>query len=133
MSAPGVTKHTSDDDLTWYRRHEQAIVLADALDGTDDVAMTVGFARYGPGEANPWTTSYDEALVITSGRFTVESGGRAVSAGPGEVIFLRRGTELVYKADEETELVYVTYPHWAAATEQAGRTQALAEFQPVNA
>ena len=67
--------------------------------------MTVGFARYGAGESNPWTMSYDEALIVTSGRFTVESDGIDITAGPGEAIYLRDGTEVVYRADEDTELV----------------------------
>lgn len=130
MSNPGVRKVTSNDDLTWYRRHQQDLLLADAIDGNADAQMTVGFARYGAGESNPWTVSYDEALVITRGRFTVESQSRDTTAGPGEVIYLRTGTELQYRAEEVTELVYVTYPHWMPATEASPYAARLAEFQP---
>ncbi len=131
METTGVTKHTSADDLVWYRRHDQDILLSDALDEESGVAMTVGFARYGAGESNPWTVAYDEALVITQGRYTVVHDGVTTTAGPGEVIYLRRGTELVYQAEEPTEVVYVTYPHWMAATERSQYADRLAEFQPV--
>jgi ethanolamine utilization protein EutQ len=127
----GVIKVSADDDLEWYRRFDQDLLLADALTGSDGVAMTVGFVRYGAGESNPWTVSYDEALIVTKGRYTVESRGRSVTAGPGEVIYLRAGTELVYRADEAAEVVYVTYPHWMAATESSPFAERLAEFQPV--
>lgn len=126
----GVTKVSSDDDLEWFRRFDQDLRLADAIDQRHDAAMTVGFARYGAGESNPWTVAYDEALVVTRGRFSVESGGTVATAAAGEVIYLRAGTELVYRADEESEVVYVSYPHWMAATENSPHADRLAEFQP---
>jgi ethanolamine utilization protein EutQ len=128
----GVRKVTAEDGLEWYRRHDQDLLLADGLTERDGAAMTVGFARYGAGESNPWTVTYDEALVITRGQFIVESHGRSTTAGPGEVIYLRAGTELVYRADEAAELVYVTYPHWMAATESSPFAERLAEFQTVS-
>lgn len=126
----GVTKATSGDDLEWFRRLDQNLQLADAIDQRHDAAMTVGFARYGAGESNPWTVSYDEALVVTRGRFSVESGGTVTTAAAGEVIYLRAGTDLIYRADEESEVVYVSHPHWLAATESSPYAERLAEFQP---
>jgi ethanolamine utilization protein EutQ len=128
----GVRKVSAGDSLEWYRRHDQDLLLADGITEHDGAAMTVGFARYGAGESNPWTVTYDEALIISKGRFTVESDGRSTTAGPGEVIYLRAGTDLVYRAAEPTELVYVTYPHWMAATEGSPFAERLAEFQPVS-
>lgn len=127
----GVTKVTSDDDLEWYRRFDQDLLLADAIDQRHGAAMTVGFVRYGAGESNPWTVSYDEALIVTKGRYSVESDGVVTTAGVGEVIYLRAGTDLVYRAEEECEVVYVSYPHWMQATEQSPYKERLAEFQPV--
>jgi ethanolamine utilization protein EutQ len=131
MTKTGVTKLTSDDDLQWYRRHQQELVLADAIGAANGVEMTVGFARYGAGESNPWTVAYDEALVITRGRFTVATQAGETTAGPGEVIYLRTGTELEYRAHEDTELVYVTHPHWMPATEASPFAAGLDDFQPV--
>jgi ethanolamine utilization protein EutQ len=47
----------------------------------------------------------------------------------GEVIYLRPGPALIYHAEEDTELVYVTHPHWMArqASPYAAR---LDEFAP---
>ena len=131
MGTSGVTRVTSNDELTWYRRHQQDLLLADAVDVSTGALMTVGFARYGAGETNPWTVTYDEALIITKGRFTVESAGAEQTAGPGEVIYLRTGTELRYRADEATELVYVTHPHWMEATQSSPFADRLSEFRQV--
>lgn len=123
-----VQKFGIDSPQAWFQRLDQQIFLADVLSHDDGVQMSVGYARYGKGETNPWKMSYDEALIITKGRFTVVGPDGPVSAGAGEVIYLRAGTELVYSADEDAELVYVTYPHWLAATEQSDEADRLKEW-----
>jgi ethanolamine utilization protein EutQ len=118
------------DDLAWYRRGDQDLHLADAIDAGSGAAMTVGFARYAAGESNPWVMTYDEALVVTQGRFAVDVDGEATVASAGEVIYLRAGTELTYRAETDVELVYVSYPHWMEATEQSPQAHRLEEFIP---
>lgn len=121
---------SGDEGLEWYRRGEQDIRLADAIDNRHGVAMTVGFARYGAGESNEWVMSYDEALVVTRGRFAVDVGDTSVVASTGEVIYLSPGTPVVYRAVEDSEVVYVSYPHWVEATEASPHAHRLAEFAP---
>ncbi|WP_414939584.1 cupin [Amycolatopsis sp. cmx-11-51] len=118
----------SADASTWFQRLDQQIFLADVLSEDSGAAMSVGFGRYRKGEKNPWKMTYDEALVITSGVFTVEDPSGSVTARAGEVIYLRAGTEVVYAAEEDTELVYVTYPHWLAATEASVEAHRLGDF-----
>jgi ethanolamine utilization protein EutQ len=126
----GVRHLTSSDPEVWYQPGDQRIFLADVLDPSNSDSMSVGFARYAKGEANAWTMAYDEALIITKGRFTVRHAGGEQSADAGEVLFLQNGTELVYQADEDTELVYVTHPHWMAATEKSAHAAQLEAFHP---
>jgi ethanolamine utilization protein EutQ len=121
---------SGDPKLTWYRRGSQQLRLADAIDAAAGAAMTVGFARYAAGESNEWTMSYDEALVVTKGRFAVDHGGATTSAGPGEVIYLSTGTDLVYRAEEDSEVVYVSHPHWFEATQRSPYADRLGEFHP---
>ena len=128
MGVPGVRKVTSDDDLRWYWRGDQQLRLADAIDSDSEAAMTVGFGRYSAGESNDWVMSYDEALVVTKGSFAVDSGGESTVAGPGEVIYLSPGTPVVYRAIEDTELVYVSFPHWYEATLRSPHAARLDEF-----
>jgi ethanolamine utilization protein EutQ len=129
MSGPGVLKVSSDDPgLRWYRRGDQQLRLADAVDGSDGAAMTVGFARYAAGESNEWVMSYDEALVVTRGALAVDSDGESTVAGAGEVIYLSPGTPVVYRAIEDSEVVYVSYPHWYDATVRSPYAARLEEF-----
>jgi ethanolamine utilization protein EutQ len=110
--------YTRDDVGTWLQSEDRRIYLGDVLDKSNSDTMGVGFARYAPGEANPWRVTYDEALIITDGSFTVTpTDGPAVTAGPGELIFLKNGTELVYSAGSAgADLVYVSYPAWSDVT-----------------
>jgi ethanolamine utilization protein EutQ len=124
-----VTAFRSDDVRTWWQRGDQQLFLGDVVDHSTGAAMSVGFARYRKGEANPWTVTYDEALIVTRGAFTVQTAEGDVAARAGEVIYLPAGTELVYRADEDTELVYVSYPHWFVATERSAHAAKLDEFQ----
>ncbi|RNL85735.1 cupin [Halostreptopolyspora alba] len=123
---------TSADPSVWYQPGDRKLFLGDVLDASSTAAMSVGFARYAAGASNDWTMSYDEALIITTGRFSVRHAGGVTTAEAGEVIYLRAETELTYAAETDTELVYVTHPHWLAATEEAGRQAQLDVFQPVS-
>lgn len=126
-----VQRFDIDAVQTWFKRLDQQILLGEVLGPDSGAAMSVGYARYGKGESNPWKVTYDEALIITTGVFTVRGPSGPVSARAGEVIYLRAGTEVVYAAEEDAAMVYVTYPHWLAATEASAEADRLKEFHPV--
>lgn len=130
----GITRFTPGNVETWYRSGERRIFLSDVVDARNGETMSVGFARYAPGESNEWVVTYDEALVVTRGVFTVTSAdGVETTARAGEVIFLRKGTPVVYSADEEgAEVVYVTYPHWLNAQRASAHATLLERFQPTD-
>ena len=127
----GISNFTPDDVETWYRSGDRHIYLSDVVDPTNSDLMSVGFARYAPGESNEWIVTYDEALVVTKGAYTVTSDdGVETTARAGEVIFLRAGTPVVYSAKEEgAEVVYVTYPHWMRAQAASEHAAFLDTFQ----
>jgi ethanolamine utilization protein EutQ len=77
--------------------------------------------------------TYDEALIVTRGTYSVTSeDGAKTTADAGELIFLRKGTKVVYSAGETgAEVVYVTYPHWVKAQEASEHAALLDGFQPI--
>jgi ethanolamine utilization protein EutQ len=127
-----ISHFTPDDVDTWFRSGDRKIFLGDVLDPSNSESMSVGFARYAPGESNEWVVTYDEALVVTKGSFTVAAeDGRETTAHAGEVLFLRAGNPVVYSAREEgAEVVYVTYPHWSEAHAASKYAPFLDSFQP---
>jgi ethanolamine utilization protein EutQ len=128
----GITLFTPADVKTWHRSGERRIFLADVLDAANSDSMSVGFARYASGESNDWVVTYDEALVVTRGTYSVTSAdGVKTTAKAGELIFLRKGTELTYSAEEDgADVVYVTYPHWVEAQRRSEHAHLLDTFQP---
>jgi ethanolamine utilization protein EutQ len=130
----GIRLLTRDDVQTWYQSEQRGVFLGDVVDPSNGDSMSVGFARYAPGESNDWVVNYDEALIVTRGRFSVTAAdGRKTTARSGEVIFLTTGTKVTYSAEDSgAEVVYVTYPHWIDA-QQASRDAALLEtFHPID-
>lgn len=58
----------------------------------------------------PWTLEYDEIDYVISGSLTVYYGQTAVTAGPGEVILIPKGSSILFSAPEKARFLYVTYP-----------------------
>lgn len=126
-----VQRFTNKDPKTWYQHTDRQIYLGDVLDASNSDAMSVGFCRYNKGETNEWIVTYDEALIVTKGVFTVRFAGGTKTAKVGEVIFLTKGTQVVYQGEEDgTEVVYVSYPHWLEATRNSRHAAQLELFHP---
>ncbi len=58
----------------------------------------------------PWTLSYDEIDYVIEGTLTIQSPSGSVTAGPGEVIFIPKGSHIAFSAPEKARFLYVTYP-----------------------
>jgi ethanolamine utilization protein EutQ (cupin superfamily) len=86
------------------------IALADVVNEDEDQGVKlggVGFTRAPKGASSDFEFAYDEVLVVTKGLCTVRSAGKALTAGPGEVLYLPAGIAGTFHADEDVELVYV--------------------------
>ncbi|HBJ8885039.1 TPA: DUF861 domain-containing protein [Listeria monocytogenes] len=57
-----------------------------------------------------WFLDYDEVDYIIEGRLDVVIDGRTVSAGPGEIIFIPKGSQIKFSVNGEARFIYVTYP-----------------------
>ena len=58
----------------------------------------------------PWTLQYDEIDYVISGTLTVYCGKHAVSAGPGELILIPKGSSILFSVEDKARFLYVTYP-----------------------
>ncbi|TYV27943.1 cupin domain-containing protein [Listeria monocytogenes] len=57
-----------------------------------------------------WFLDYDEVDYVIEGRLDVVIDGRTVSAGPGEIIFIPKGSQIKFSVAGEARFIYVTYP-----------------------
>lgn len=61
-----------------------------------------------------WTLNYDEIDYVIEGHLDVIIDGTKVSAGPGEVILIPKGSKIQFSVPEYARFIYVTYPaNWA--------------------
>ena len=62
----------------------------------------------------PWTLNYDEMDYVIEGCLNILIGGRAVTAGPGEVIHIPRGSSIQFSVQGKARFLYFVYPaNWA--------------------
>ena len=58
----------------------------------------------------PWHLDYDEVDYVIEGRLDVISGDEVMSAGPGEVIFIPKGSDIQFSVKDKARFIYETYP-----------------------
>lgn len=61
-----------------------------------------------------WTLHYDEIDYVIEGELTIHSQAGSVTAGPGEIILIPKGSEIQFSVPGKARFLYVTYPaDWA--------------------
>ena len=58
----------------------------------------------------PWTLQYDEIDYVISGQLTICGGGKSVTAGPGELLLIPKGSSIQFSVPDKARFLYVTYP-----------------------
>ncbi len=111
-----VPRAVSFSTLAFEPRFEHGDVAKIAVvTGSDDEGeLGTGFARM-ENAVIPWTVKYDEVLLVVEGEITIETANGNLSAKAKDCIWLPKGTELVYRA-EQALLFYAIHPwNWAEA------------------
>lgn len=61
-----------------------------------------------------WTLNYDEIDYVIEGTLTIIKNGTSVTAGPGELILIPKGSSIQFSVPGKARFLYVTYPaDWA--------------------
>lgn len=62
----------------------------------------------------PWTLNYDEMDYVIEGRLDIIINGQTVSAGPGEVIYIPKGSSIQFSVKDKARFLYFVYPaNWS--------------------
>lgn len=63
-----------------------------------------------------WTLNYDEIDYVIEGHLDIIVDGRKVSADPGELILIPKGSKIKFSVPNYARFIYVTYPaDWSSA------------------
>lgn len=61
-----------------------------------------------------WTLNYDEIDYVIEGSLSIIINGKTVTAGPGELILIPKGSSIKFSVPNYSRFIYVTYPaDWA--------------------
>lgn len=117
-----VQKFSSDTLTSWMRDAEQNVAFGDIVGEETGARMDVTFIKWGKGESHEFAPlPYDEVFIVLKGSYTVRTADAELTANPGEVLYLWTGMTGTYSADEDAEIVAVTYPPYRQALRESGR------------
>ena len=58
----------------------------------------------------PWTLNYDEMDYVLEGRLDIQTGRSTISAGPGEIIYIPKGSAIRFSVTGHARFLYFVYP-----------------------
>ncbi len=83
--------------------------LKDVITSKDGAPMAAGYMAMERGEC-PWTLTYSEIDVVLEGELVITRGSEVVHGGPGDCIFIPKGSKISFGTPTYARFVYVTYP-----------------------
>lgn len=90
------------------------VTLTDVVTGKDHSPMTAGFMGWSRTDSFPWTLDYDEVDYVLEGVLHLGIDGRVLEGKPGDVLYIPKGSKVVFGTPNRVRLFYVTYPaDWA--------------------
>ncbi len=82
--------------------------IAEVTNDAFGTELGTGFARMVDAEI-PWTTQYDEVVLVLEGELEIETPEATLRAGPRDAVWLPARTELTYRA-KNALLFYAIHP-----------------------
>jgi ethanolamine utilization protein EutQ len=83
--------------------------LKDVITTEDRGPMGAGFMALDKGEMK-WTLNYDEIDIVLEGELVITRGNEQVRGGPGDVIYIPKGSSITFGTPSRTRFVYVVFP-----------------------
>lgn len=90
-------------------RPEMNIRCTDVVSAMHGSPMAAGIMSWDAGFF-PWTLDYDEIDLVLEGRLEIRHAGRCILAGPGDVVYIPKGSEIEFGSSGAVRVFYVTYP-----------------------
>lgn len=91
------------------------VQLKDVITAADRSPMGAGFMAWKAADSFAWELTYDEVDYVLEGELHVTIDGRVVEARPGDVVFIPKGSKIVFGTPSSVRLFYVTHPaNWGS-------------------
>lgn len=96
------------------KRPDMQIRSTDVVTDRDGSPIGAGFMRFENGSF-PWTLNYDEVEYVIDGELEIRVGDESFIGRPGDVIFIPRGTSILFCTRTFAHFLYITFPaNWTA-------------------
>lgn len=86
----------------------QKVGLVDVITSREG-NLGAGFMTYERSKL-PWFLTYDEVDYVIEGEFHLEANNQLIKAGPGDVIYIPKNTQVVFSSPSYAKVFYTTYP-----------------------
>ncbi|HQY93258.1 cupin domain-containing protein [Caldilinea sp.] len=110
VSRAGVLLDVFGDDIP----KSAEVRLRDVITAEDGSPLAAGYmaldAQTPAGGVFPWTLTYDEIDIVLEGELIITRDHEQVRGGPGDVIFISKGSVITFGTPSYARFVYVTYP-----------------------
>jgi ethanolamine utilization protein EutQ len=83
--------------------------LKDVISKEDRGPMGAGYMALDKGELK-WTLTYDEIDVVLEGELVITRGNEQVRGGPGDTIYIPKGSSITFGTPSHVRFVYVVFP-----------------------
>ena len=95
---------------------DRNIGLLDLITSKQGSPMTAGIMSWAAADSFPWKLDYDEVDLVLEGVLQIKIDGRVIEGRPGDVIYIPKGSSIVFATPNRTRVFYVTYPaDWSSA------------------
>ena len=86
-----------------------AVHIIDAVTSADGAPFAVGYMEW-KDVAFPWKLDYHEVCIVLEGRLCISTGGQRLTGGPGDALYLPKGSEVEFAASGYVKFAYITWP-----------------------
>lgn len=83
--------------------------LKDVVVTQDRSPMGAGYMSLDQGEM-AWSLTYDEIDIVLEGELVITRGTEQVRGGPGDTIYIPKGSSITFGTPSRTRFVYVVFP-----------------------
>ena len=88
--------------------------LKDVITSADGSPLAAGYmaldASASGGGEFPWTLNYDEIDIVLQGELVITRGNEVARGGPGDLIYIPKGSSITFGTPSHVWFVYVTFP-----------------------
>ncbi len=91
------------------KRPDMNIRTADVVTDRDGSPMGAGLMSFEQGSF-PWTLNYDEVEYVIEGELEIRVGDESYFGRAGDILFIPRGTHILFCTPTRCRFLYVTYP-----------------------